>query len=153
MTDSPHLLPRRTVVTAAAGLVAVAVPACATYDSATPPPAPAAPPPSPPAGGSAPAGAPAEALAAVSDVPVGGGTVLADKQLVITQPAAGTFAAFDATCTHQGCTVNEVANGTINCPCHGSRYRIADGSVANGPASRPLARRTVAVSGGSIVEA
>jgi len=60
---------------------------------------------------------------------------------VVTQPVSGTFKAFSATCTHQGCAVSEVANGTINCPCHGSRFAVADGSVTAGPATTPLARK------------
>jgi Rieske Fe-S protein len=100
--------------------------------------------------GSAPAGS-AAALAAVADVPVGGGVVLAAQSLVVTQPQAGTFKAFSATCTHQGCTVNEVKGGTINCPCHGSKFAIADGSPTAGPAKRPLPEKAVAVQGSSIV--
>ncbi|MGH3845587.1 MAG: ubiquinol-cytochrome c reductase iron-sulfur subunit, partial [Pseudonocardiaceae bacterium] len=52
---------------------------------------------------------------------------------------------------HQGCTVNKVAGGTIDCPCHGSKFAIADGSVAHGPAQRPLAARQVTVSGGELL--
>ena len=51
----------------------------------------------------------------------------------MTQPTAGTFKAFSAICTHQGCMVGEVADGTIICPCHGSQFTIADGSVAQRP--------------------
>ena len=60
----------------------------------------------------------------ISAVPVGGGVILADEQVVITQPQEGVFQAFSAVCTHQGCVVSEVSDGTINCPCHGSRYSI-----------------------------
>ena len=70
--------------------------------------------------------------------------------VVVTQPTAGTFKAFSSTCTHMGCTVSSVKNGTINCPCHGSRYSIADGSVQGGPAPRPLAARRIAVTGSTI---
>ena len=93
--------------------------------------------PAPPAG---PAGK-GSVLATVGDVPVGGGVVLADRDVVVTQPVPGTFQAFSATCTHQGCTVSEVANGTINCPCHGSRFAVADGSVTAGPATTRCPRR------------
>ena len=98
----------------------------------------------------APAGSTSDRLASTSDIPVGGGTVIAGKKVVVTQPVSGTFAAFSAICTHRGCTVNKVANGTIDCPCHGSKFAIADGSVVEGPASRPLARRQITVSGAAI---
>jgi Rieske Fe-S protein len=97
-----------------------------------------------------PGGSTGERLASTSDIPVGGGIVIAGKKVVVTQPVPGTFAAFSAICTHRGCTVHKVANGTIDCPCHGSRFAIADGSVVEGPASRPLARRQITVSGNAI---
>jgi Rieske Fe-S protein len=81
-------------------------------------------------------------------VPVGGGVIVGD--VVITQPTPGVFVAFDTTCPHRGCAVRAVAAGTINCFCHGSRFRIADGSVAGGPAREPLARRVIAVRDGEI---
>ncbi|MFJ2787840.1 MULTISPECIES: Rieske (2Fe-2S) protein [unclassified Streptomyces] len=90
------------------------------------------------------------ALARTSEIPVGGGTVFADRKVVVTQPKAGEFKAFSAVCTHQGCLVDKVADGTIDCPCHGSRYRIADGSVAGGPAPRPLPAERITVSGEEI---
>ncbi|MEY9932687.1 Rieske Fe-S protein [Catenulispora sp. GP43] len=92
-------------------------------------------------------------LAATSAVPVGGGTVLTDQKIVLTQPTAGTFKAFTAICTHMGCVVGTVQNGLIVCPCHGSSYHIADGSVANGPAPKPLAEIAIKVAGGEITQA
>ncbi|MFB6842405.1 Rieske (2Fe-2S) protein [Streptomyces sp. NPDC056361] len=89
-------------------------------------------------------------LAKTSDIPVGGGTVFTEEKVVVTQPEAGEFKAFSAVCTHQGCLVNKVADGTIDCPCHGSKYRIADGSVAAGPAPRPLPAEQIIVSGETI---
>ncbi|MBY8882337.1 Rieske (2Fe-2S) protein [Actinacidiphila acidipaludis] len=89
-------------------------------------------------------------LAKTSEIPVGGGKVFADQKVVVTQPTAGQFKAFSAVCTHQGCTVASVSGGTINCPCHGSRFHVADGSVANGPAQAPLPSKQVRVAGGEI---
>jgi Rieske Fe-S protein len=104
------------------------------------------------AGASGSAQAPA-ALAATSQVPEGGGKIIDGKNIVLTQPQAGTFKAFTAVCTHQGCIVSTVSGGTINCPCHGSKFSIKDGSVVNGPATSPLAAVGIRVEGNSIVQA
>jgi nitrite reductase/ring-hydroxylating ferredoxin subunit len=92
-------------------------------------------------------------LATTSQVPVGGGTILSDQKVVLTQPAAGTFKGFSAVCTHQGCIVDAVSGGTIDCPCHGSRFSINDGSVVTGPAASPLPPVSIKVEGTSIVAA
>jgi nitrite reductase/ring-hydroxylating ferredoxin subunit len=101
------------------------------------------------AAGSAP---PAGALATTSQIPDGGGKIIDGVNIVITQPETGAFRAFTAICTHQGCIVNSVSNGTINCPCHGSKYSIKDGSVVNGPAPSPLAAIAIKVEGTSIFQ-
>jgi Rieske Fe-S protein len=84
-----------------------------------------------------------------SDVPVGGGKIYADHKIVVTQPTAGHYKAFSAICTHQGCVVGEVTT-TIGCPCHGSKFAIADGSVVNGPATAPLPALNASVSGSKV---
>ncbi|WP_433002916.1 Rieske (2Fe-2S) protein [Kribbella sp. CA-294648] len=89
-------------------------------------------------------------LGPVSDVPVGGGKVFADK-IVVTQPKAGEYKGFSAICTHKGCPVKTVENNTINCPCHGSKFSVEDGSVKAGPATSPLAPIQVTVQGGNIL--
>lgn len=91
-----------------------------------------------------------EAIAPVEAIPVGGGVIFAERGVVVTQPVAGTFAAFDTTCPHLGCAVRAVAAGTVNCFCHGSRFRISDGAVVGGPAKEPLTRREVVVEAGLI---
>jgi Rieske Fe-S protein len=94
--------------------------------------------------------APPAGLASTADIPVGGGKVFGDEQVVITQPEPGEFVGFSAVCTHQGCVVADVSNGTINCTCHGSKFRVADGGVANGPAREPLPTRALTVDGDQI---
>jgi Rieske Fe-S protein len=83
-------------------------------------------------------------------VPVGGGVILSDDHIVVTQPQAGTFKGFSSTCTHQGCTVSKISNGTISCPCHGSEFAITDGSVKQGPATQPLPSVPVSVQGDEV---
>jgi Rieske Fe-S protein len=144
---------RRTVLVAALGGVAAVLAGCASYGE------PAAPPvgsgagstPPPPAPG---AGAPAAArLAALADVPVGGGIVIADRNVVLTRPTDDTVLAFSATCTHAGCTVDEVSDGLIRCPCHGSVFDMTSGAPTAGPARRPLPAVAVAVQGSDVVVA
>ncbi|MEU8599920.1 Rieske (2Fe-2S) protein [Streptomyces parvulus] len=89
-------------------------------------------------------------LAATADIPEGGGMVFADQKVVVTQPSAGEFKAFSATCTHQGCAVKSVSDGVINCPCHNSNFSITDGSVRSGPAPKPLPAVRITVNGDSI---
>ncbi|WP_394435691.1 Rieske (2Fe-2S) protein [Streptomyces sp. SGAir0957] len=89
-------------------------------------------------------------LAKVSDIPEGGGKVFADAGVVVTQPAKGRFKGFSSTCTHQGCAVTKVEAGTIDCPCHGSKFSIEDGSVKSPPATRPLPEKQIKVTGESI---
>jgi Rieske Fe-S protein len=108
---------------------------------------------SPMGGQAAGAGEPATGtlLGYAKDIPVGGGKVFLDQKVVVTQPAKGVFKAFSAVCTHVGCICNKVANGTIDCPCHGSEFKITDGAVVTGPAPAPLPGRTIAVSNGRIM--
>ncbi|MEU4469528.1 Rieske (2Fe-2S) protein [Streptomyces sp. NPDC024017] len=96
---------------------------------------------------SAPAG---QVLANIDEIPVGGGKIFKDEEIVVTQPEQGQFKAFSAICTHQRCLVSTVSDGTINCPCHGSKFRIGDGAVAHGPATRPLPAEDIVVEGNSV---
>jgi Rieske Fe-S protein len=89
-------------------------------------------------------------LAKTTEIPVGGGKVIEAQKVVVTQPTKGNFKAFSAVCTHAGCTVGSVSNGVISCPCHGSRFSAADGSVKGGPAPSALAAKNVTVQGDSI---
>jgi Rieske Fe-S protein len=128
---------RAVVTTGAAGLAGAALAGCGSDDGGG-------------GGGTGEPGESQEPLARVSDIPEGGGLILADPQVVVTQPAAGEIRAFSSVCTHEGCQVESVSDGTINCACHGSRFSVEDGSVVRGPAERPLPERSVAVDGGEV---
>ncbi|MBD7950242.1 Rieske (2Fe-2S) protein [Oerskovia rustica] len=91
-------------------------------------------------------------VTATGDVPVGGAvSVQVDgAPYLVTQPEEGTFEAFSAICTHQGCTVAP-GDGELDCPCHGSRFDLSTGDVLGGPAPSPLPRLAVTVSGTDVV--
>ncbi|MGQ0631439.1 MAG: Rieske (2Fe-2S) protein [Sporichthyaceae bacterium] len=105
-------------------------------------------------GGSAaaeiPPGAPEGTIAVAADIEVGGGMVISDSKLVITQPTAGEFKAFDTTCSHEGCAVSSISDNVITCPCHGSTFSATDGSVLSPPAPSGLKPKTVKVMNGFI---
>ena len=146
MHEREFLISRKTAI-ASGGVVlaAAALSACTTYGK-TPSPAPAGG--SPSEGATAPRPPGAATLATTADVPVGSGLIVDD--VVLTQPSAGVFKAFSTVCTHAGCSGSKIADGTIDCPCHGSKFNL-DGTVAKGPASRPLDPKPIAVEGTSIV--
>ncbi|RZT83489.1 nitrite reductase/ring-hydroxylating ferredoxin subunit [Pseudonocardia sediminis] len=148
-------LSRRAALTGAGVLCLSCAAGCATYGSGAPPAASTAPAPAAPSAAPAPAApapaAPAQGLAATTDIPVGSGTIFADQGVVVTQPTAGQFKAFGIVCPHQGCQVNEVTDGAISCPCHGSTFALTDGAPTAGPATSPLEPRQVTVSGGRVV--
>jgi Rieske Fe-S protein len=103
-----------------------------------------------PSGAGSPAAGGGKALTQTADIEVGGGQIFADQEVVVTQPTAGEFKCFTAVCTHQGCLVSSVSDGTINCDCHGSHYSIENGDVEQGPATFPLGEVPITVSGDSI---
>jgi Rieske Fe-S protein len=137
-------LTRRGVLVAGAAASAFAVAGCTTYRPDTG--GNEAPPPADAAGGAA----AAADLGPATAIPVGGGTVFKERKVVVTQPQAGTYKAFGAICPHQGCTVGDVSDGTINCPCHGSKFNVSDGSVVQGPAKKGLPAKQVTAEGGTL---
>ncbi|RAJ06834.1 Rieske Fe-S protein [Chitinophaga skermanii] len=67
---------------------------------------------------------------------------------------AADFSALSSRCTHEGCTVATFNNSTslieCNAPCgHGSRY-TATGSVAQGPATSSLSKKTITVANNTL---
>ena len=144
---------------AAAGVGAPLLAACSSDDSdqATDPSTPDSSAPasssSAPSGSATSESSPAgggDVLTSTSDIEVGGGAIFEDEKVVVTQPSKGEFKCFTAVCSHQGCIVSSVSDGTINCACHGSKYSIENGDVEQGPATFPLAEEPITVSGDQI---
>ena len=139
---------QKVLLGAGLGLVTAVVAACSAYGKkpeAASESSPATAAPSASGGTAAPA---AKAIAKTTDVPVGSGVIVGD--IVVTQPTAGVFKGFSAKCTHKGCILDKVADGTVDCPCHGSKFNL-DGTVAHGPADKPLEAENITVQGETIV--
>ena len=134
---------RRTAMITGAGVAAAAFVAVGSRAAPKAAAAPAEPSPAPVQCSSV-----AQVIAQTTDIPVGGGMILGD--VVVTQPTAGDFRAFCATCTHAFCHLSTVADGTIDCHCHGSKFYL-NGKVAHGPAFLSLAPRVVRVDGEALV--
>lgn len=150
---SENAASRRNVIfgVAAAGVAVPILAACGSDSEDTTGSIPTDTPTETPTGSSTSPSAPAESGGIpTSDIPVGGGKIYPDDDMVVTQPKSGEFKAFSATCTHQGCTLANVKDGTINCTCHFSKFSIEDGSVEGGPAPQPLPEKTVTVTGDTL---
>jgi cytochrome b6-f complex iron-sulfur subunit len=66
------------------------------------------------------------------------GKAIISGDIIVARTKAGDFLALAKACTHQGTTVDYVADTNIfNCSNHGSQFN-ADGSVKKAPASSPL---------------
>jgi Rieske Fe-S protein len=156
MTEAEGL-PRRVLLAGVAAATVVVVGGCATYDQSGGAPVDAGDTdpedPETEASGDPPASespAPKPALASTNDVPVRGGKILDSRKIVVTQPEPGSFKAFSAVCTHQGCVVAQVKENTISCPCHGSQFNAANGEVQQGPARSALREINIKVDGTAI---
>jgi Rieske Fe-S protein len=147
-------LSRRRLLAGAGAVVAAAAVTAACGSSSEPsgtgttgsstPPAGESPSPSETGGGAG------ESVAALADIPVGGGIVITARKVVLTQPAAGDVRAYTAVCPHQGCLVASVSDNVIVCPCHSSEFSAEDGSVLQGPATSGLSPVDVTVSGDQV---
>ena len=71
----------------------------------------------------------------------------AGTTVILAQPVAGEFKAYDTRCPHMGCKVAPAGALALKCPCHGSAFDATDGSMTNGPATTGLTERTVTVDG------
>ncbi|HVK26151.1 MAG TPA: Rieske (2Fe-2S) protein [Actinokineospora sp.] len=93
-------------------------------------------------------------VAALADIPQGGGKVITGTpkgSLVVVRPTADTVRAFDAACPHQGNPVGAPSNGTITCPKHGSTFDGATGALKGGPAKTGLKEVAVKIEGDKVV--
>lgn len=93
-------------------------------------------------------------VGALADVGSGTTYVEAKGMPVLLVREGDAITAIGAICSHAGGPLRKSAieDGCLTCPWHGSRFRVADGSVARGPATFPLPRHEVRVTDEGQVE-
>lgn len=98
--------------------------------------------------------APSTKVLALSKLPIGGSFEFTSKTGVpamVFRTKKGVYA-YSLKCTHLGCKV-ELSNNVLVCPCHNSQFDpVNNGKVLAGPASQPLPKIRVAISGKNVVE-
>jgi cytochrome b6-f complex iron-sulfur subunit len=74
------------------------------------------------------------------------------KPAILIRRADSTWAAFDAVCTHLGCTVQyQPAQERLFCACHGGTYDARSGEPIAGPPPKALRQFKVEVKDGEVI--
>ena len=141
-----------------AALAADAAPTAADAPAAAATASPTSPPASPTGrtgASTAPAHVAGTAIGPAAAVPVGQAQPFADPATGdpawLVHASANQFVAFDAVCTHAGCTVDyDPTSVQFQCPCHGGRFDARTGGVLQGPPQQPLRPIPVRVAGGQV---
>jgi nitrite reductase/ring-hydroxylating ferredoxin subunit len=84
---------------------------------------------------------PAVTIARAGEVPVGGVKLFqyADDQCILVRIGETSYAAYSQKCTHLSCAVYYAKeHNRLECPCHEGYFSVQDGSVLQGPPTRPL---------------
>ncbi len=82
-------------------------------------------------------------LAKPGEIPVGGVKLFqypqAGEQCILVRTAENVYAAYSHKCTHLSCSLfYSRESRDLVCPCHEGHFSILDGSVLQGPPTRPL---------------
>lgn len=86
---------------------------------------------------------PQQVVAREGDIPIGGVKLFTfptkDDHCILVRTSENAHVAFSQKCTHLSCAVYySQENDRLECPCHKGFFSVADGSVLQGPPSRPL---------------
>src|SRR3990167_11419932 len=94
-------------------------------------------------------------VANVNDLPEGGlKKVEVNGEPVALYKVEGKFYATTNICTHEECELDEnhlMHGDVVECTCHGSQFKVSDGSVVLPPATEPLKTYQVSVEGEDVL--
>ena len=84
-------------------------------------------------------------VARAGEIPVGGVKLFQyptpGEQCILVRTAVNEYVAYSQKCTHLSCAViYSKESNRLECPCHQGYFSIKDGSVLQGPPTRPLPR-------------
>ena len=99
---------------------------------------------------------PQQPVARVGEIPVGGVKLYTypttDDHCILVRTAENEHVSYSQKCTHLSCAVYySRESNRLECPCHKGFFSVADGSVLQGPPSRPLPRIVLENRGDEIV--
>jgi len=99
---------------------------------------------------------PEQVVARQGEIPVGGVKLFTfptkDDHCILVRPSENEHVAFSQKCTHLSCAVYySQDNNRLECPCHKGFFSVADGSVLQGPPSRPLPKIVLASRDGQLI--
>jgi Rieske Fe-S protein len=86
---------------------------------------------------------PAVPVARLGEIPVDGVKLFPyprpGDQCILVRTGEDSYAAYSQKCTHLSCAVYYASEShDLVCPCHNGHFSVRDGSVLQGPPSRPL---------------
>jgi Rieske Fe-S protein len=92
----------------------------------------------------------------VGEIPVGEVRLFTyptnDDHCILVRTSENEYVSYSQKCTHLSCAVYySQENNRLECPCHKGFFSIADGSVLQGPPSRPLPKIVLESRGGVLV--
>ena len=95
-------------------------------------------------------------VARVGEIPVGGVKLFEypkpGAQCIMIRNAEDSYVAYSQKCTHLSCAVfYSREHDRLECPCHQGYFSVKDGSVLQGPPTRPLPRVVLDRSGDQLI--
>lgn len=99
---------------------------------------------------------PQQPVARLGEIPVGAVKLFTyptkDDHCILVRTADMEYVSYSQKCTHLSCAVYySQENNRLECPCHRGFFSIKDGSVLQGPPSRPLPKIILETRGDEVI--